>query len=135
MRLRNGRPSAPFMRSAIGKLWWCQGASPSSPSPAGACNRAAPCADDNDAAPSLDSSPAKKPLSQERCASENGALEGMISIFGGGVIWFMWKPRPRPACAALRRRGGGRNQERFHPARCDERDMLSAASPPSGVRL
>ena len=33
--------------------------------------------------------PAKKPFSQERCASENGALDGMISILGGGVIWFM----------------------------------------------
>jgi len=28
----------------------------------------------------------KEPLSQERCASENGALGGMISILGGGVI-------------------------------------------------
>jgi hypothetical protein len=44
---------------------------------------AAPCSADSGVGTSL-STPAKKPLSQERCASENGALDGMISIFGGG---------------------------------------------------
>ena len=46
---------------------------------------AAPCSADSGVGAS-DSNPAKNPFSHERCASENGALDGMISIFGGGVI-------------------------------------------------
>ena len=34
----------------------------------------------------LSDASAKKPFSQERCASENGADAGMISSLGGGVI-------------------------------------------------
>ena len=47
MRRRSGRPSASFMRSAIGMVWSCHGASPSSPSPAGPCSTAAPCSADS----------------------------------------------------------------------------------------
>src|SRR5579863_212994 len=94
---------------------------------------AAPCSADSGVAASLNN-PAKKPLSQERCASENGALVGMISILGGGVIWFMRRsPRPR-AYEVLRRRGGEQRSERFRMGRRDARDRLSAASQPSAVR-
>jgi len=40
---------------------------------------AAPCSAGSGVAPSL-SRPAKKPFSHERCASENGAVDGTISI-------------------------------------------------------
>src|ERR1700688_897729 len=112
------------MRSDIGKVWSCQGASPSSPSPAGPCRTAAPCSADSGAGPSDDNSPAKNPLSQERCASETGALDGMISIFGGGVIWFMWKPLHRQVGAASRHRGGAQRRERFRLQMRDGPDRL-----------
>src|SRR6266849_127511 len=103
MRRRNGRPSASFMRSAIGMVWSCHGASPSSPSPAG-FSTASFCPAESGVEPSSESIPARKPFSQERCPSENGAVAGMISIRGGGVIWFMaWLPLQR-AYEGLRRR-------------------------------
>ena len=64
------------MRSAIGMVWSCHGASPSSPSPAAPCMTAAPCSGRQRRRSHRDSNPAKKPFSQERCASENGALDG-----------------------------------------------------------
>src|SRR5437870_1340417 len=114
MRRLSGRPSASFMRSAIGKVWSCQGASPSSPSPAGESN-SAPCPADSGTGPSVDNRPAKKPFSQDRCASENGALDGMISILGGGVIWFMTSPPRQRAYARFHRHDGGQMREMFRP--------------------
>ena len=71
------------------------------------------------AGPSLDNSPAKKPFSQDRCASENGALAGMISILGGGDIWFMRKPRRPRACAMFRHRGVVQRSGMFRQATRD----------------
>src|SRR6266436_1385000 len=112
MRRRSGRPSASFMRSAIGMVWSCHGASPSSPSPAG-LSTAPFCPGESGVEPSSESIPARKPFSQERCPSENGAVAGMISIRGGGVIWFMaWLPLQR-AYEGLRRRDGVKGQKRL----------------------
>src|SRR5450432_67478 len=113
------------MRSAIGMVWSCQGASPSSPSPDGPCSTAAPCSADSGAEPSVESKPAKKPFSHERCASENGALDGMISILGGGVIWFMRRPPHSLTDEASRRRGGAQKSGRFHQVMPDATDTPS----------
>ena len=73
------------MRSANGRVWSCQGASPSSPSASGSFAAgnapdisAADSAGDSGvtALPSTEIRPAKKPLSQARCSGVNGALSG-----------------------------------------------------------
>src|SRR4026207_547547 len=91
---------------------------------------AAPCSADSGIGAS-DSSPAKNPFSQERCASENGALEGMISILGGGVSWFMRTPESlerRRARATSRRHGGAQKSKTFHRGKRDGRRRPSAAA-------
>src|SRR3954471_8126552 len=119
MRRRNGRPSASFIRSLIGRVWSCHGASPSSSSPADPLSRPAPSSADSGIGPSVDKSPAKKPFSHDRCTSENGALDGMISILGGGVIWFMTSPPLRPACAGFRHHGDEQRSGTFLQAKRD----------------
>jgi hypothetical protein len=76
------------MRSAMAIAGSCQGASPSSPSPAGA-NTAPFSVGESGVEPSRPSMPTRNPFSHSRCPSEKGALGGMISSFGGTVIWVM----------------------------------------------
>src|SRR4030081_1033814 len=94
----------------------------------------APCSAAMDAEPSADSRPAKKPFSQERWASENGAPAGMISIFDGGVIWFTWRSRRLPVCAGSRHHGGGQKRERLRLAMRDASDRLSGLFQRSSAR-
>ena len=70
----------------------------------------------------------------EVALGKEGALAGMNSIFGGGVIWFMGKPRHPPACAMFRHRGVAQRSGMFRQVTRDARDMLSAASRPSSGR-
>ena len=66
------------------------------------------CSGESGVEPSSESIPTRKPFSQERCPSENGAVGGMISSRGGGVIWFMALLPLQRVCVRIRRHGGAK---------------------------
>ena len=67
----------------------------------GPCMTAAPCSADSGVGHRSTAVRQRSRSARSAALRKTARSAGMISILGGGVIWFMWKPPRRQACASV----------------------------------